>query len=179
MNSSLSRGLRLALGAAVITSGLSLGAVFADAKGSRSVVLQRPSIMADQITSFFIRGGEQNRIMLSMRMGHNFELTTMVRQLTGDQVTPVFVAVSTLPDRQGFFDPMLVSFEQNGKIWKPNPTAVEDLLPLTAETAFGGDVSKGQVHQGVFFAPAWLNPSEPVIVHYGDFRYQARFIDKR
>jgi len=48
--------------------------------------------MADQITSFYVRGGEQNRIMLSMLLGHNFELTTLVRQVTGDQVTPVFLS---------------------------------------------------------------------------------------
>jgi hypothetical protein len=164
---------------AALLLGLMLDAALATAEGNRSLVVQRPSIMADQITSFYVRGGEQNRIMLSMLLGHNVELTTMVRQLTGEQVTPVFLSVSTLPDRQGFFDPMLLSFEQNGKIWKPDPAALDDLLPLSADMPFGGEVNSGQIHRGVYFVPSWLNPDQPVIVHYGDFQYQARFIDRR
>jgi len=169
---------------ALLVTAVALGSVLssaslADAKGGRSVVMQRPSIMADQITSFYVRGGEQNRIILSMLLGHNFELTTLVRQVTGDKVTPVFLSVSTLPDRQGFFDPTLLSFEQNGKMWKPNPDSVDDLLPLNTDAPFGGDVNCGQIHQGVFFVPSWLNTDKPIIVHYGDFKYQARFIAKR
>jgi hypothetical protein len=151
----------------------------ADAKGGRSVIMQRPSIMADQITSFYVRGGEQNRIMLSMLLGQNFELTTMVRQVTGDQVTPVFLSVSTLPNRHSYFDPMLLSFEQNGKIWKPDPEVGDDMLPLNADGPFGGDVTCGQIHHGVFFVPSWIDTEKPLLVHYGDFKYQARFIAKR
>jgi hypothetical protein len=154
-------------------------APLADAKGGRSVILQRPNIMADQISSFYVRGGEQNRIMLSMLLGHNFELTTLVRQVTGDQVTPVFLSVSTLPNRQSFFDPKQLSFEQNGKSWKPDPAVADDLMPLNVDGPFGGDVSCGQIHQGVFFVPSWLDTDKPLIVHYGDFKYQARFIAKR
>ena len=169
---------------AVLVAGVALcstmnDTVLASAKGGRSLALQRPSIMADQISSFYVRGGEQNRIMLSMLLGHNVELTTMVRQLTGDQVTPVLLSVTTLPDRHGFFDPALLSFEQNGKTWKPDPAAPDDLLPVNADSPFGGEVSHGQIHQGVVFVPAWLDTGKPLIVHYGDFQYQARFIDKR
>jgi len=164
---------------AVAMAGVLSSAPLADAKGGRSVIMQRPSIMADQITSFYVRGGEQNRIMLSMLLGHNFELTTLVRQVTGDQVTPVFLSVSTLPNRQSYFDPSMLSFEQNGKSWKPDPAIADDLMPLNADSPFGGDVSCGQIHQGVFFVPSWLNTDEPIVVHYGDFKYEARFIAKR
>ncbi len=179
MKTQQNRRARMFVTAAVMASTVAVSAVVANPKGNRSLALQRPTVMVNQITSFYVRGGEQNRIMLSMLMGHNFELTTLVRQVTGDQVTPVVLSVSTLPDRQGFFDPALLSFEQNGKIWKPNVNSTDDLLPLTPETPFGGEVNQGQVHQGVFFIPAWFDTEASIFVNYGGFRYEARFIDKR
>jgi len=73
----------------------------------------------------------------------------------------------------------MLSFEQNGKTWKPDPAVADDLMPLNADSPFGGDVSCGQIHQGVFFVPSWLNTDAPIVVHYGDFKYEARFIAKR
>lgn len=141
-------------------------------------VSQRLSIVADHITSFFVRDAETRRIVLSVLVAHNFELTQFVRKLTGEAVTPLVFSVSILPGRHGFFDPYLLSFEQNGKIWKPSPEELHDFMPLTADTPFGGDISEGEVHQGVVFVPAWFDPEAPITVQYGHYRSLTRFIDR-
>jgi len=168
-----SRSRILLIGVLVLTS-LALQSVAASGKGSRRSALSRYTIVADQFSSFFVREGAQQRITLSMLVSHSAELTAYVRKLTGDAVTPLIFAVSTLPDRHSNFDPQLLTIEQTGKSWKPNPSTPEDILPLAANSQFGGEVGDGLVHQGVVFAPAWLNPNEPMIVHYGDFAYRAR-----
>lgn len=164
--------------AALVFCSLLFDVSSAPANDSRGRSAQRQTIVADNITSFFVRDVEHRRITLSVLVAHNFELTQFVRQLTGEPVTPLVFSVSTLPDRRGFFDPLLLSFEQKGRTWKPSAASVEDLMPLTADTPFGGEVSDGEVHQGVVFVPDWFNPEEPITVHYGDFRYQTRFINK-
>jgi hypothetical protein len=110
---------------------------------------------------------------------HKQEFTQAVRALFRDNVTPLFLSVSTLPNRKAVFDPTLLRFEQCGRLWRPEMTgSVPEVLSLEAGEPFGGTLTDGQIHQGVILLPEWFDPQTPITVRYGDFQYLARFAEQ-
>jgi hypothetical protein len=144
----------------------------------RVPVVNLKKIEADKITSFFVRANDSKRIQLSMLVAYKPEFAEAVQQMVGQKVTPLVFSVSTLPNRQIEFDPAKLRFEQRGRTWQPNANHdVLEVLPLDESAKFGGLVTDHEVHQGVVLLPAWMNPKEPITLHYGDFHYLARFAD--
>ena len=146
---------------------------------TKNDVAASQQLVQEKITSFFVRASDSKRIMLSMLVAHKDELTKAVRQLIGEKVTPLVFSVSTLPNRTAVFDVDQLRFEQNGKSWNPklndNHT---DTLPLAEDGKFGGQLSDGEIQQGIVLLPSWFSPEEPITVHYGDFNYMARFASR-
>jgi hypothetical protein len=144
----------------------------------RVPVVNLKKIEADKITSFFVRANDSKRIQLSMLVAYKPEFAEAVQQMVGQKVTPLVFSVSTMPNRQVEFDPAKLRFEQRGRTWQPDASQdVLDVLPLDTNAKFGGLVTDREVHQGVVLLPAWMNPKEPITLHYGDFHYLARFAD--
>jgi hypothetical protein len=144
----------------------------------RIPVVNLKKIEADKITSFFVRANDSKRIQLSMLVAYKSEFAEAVQQMVGQKVTPLVFSVSTLPNRQVEFDPAKLRFEQRGRTWQPDASQnVLDVLPLDDNAKFGGLVTDREVHQGVILLPAWMNPKEPITLHYNDFHYLARFAD--
>jgi hypothetical protein len=144
----------------------------------RVPVVNLKKIQADKVTSFFVRANDSKRIQLSMLVAYKPEFAEAVQQMVGQKVTPLVFSVSTFPNRQVEFDPAKLRFEQRGRTWQPNANHdVLDVLPLDDNAKFGGLVTDREVHQGVVLLPAWMNPKEPITLHYGDFHYLARFAD--
>jgi hypothetical protein len=144
----------------------------------RVPVVNLKKIEADKITSFFVRANDSKRIQLSMLVAYKPEFAEAVQQMVGQKVTPLVFSVSTLPNRQVEFNPAKLRFEQRGRAWQPEADKdVLDVLPLDENAKFGGLVTDREVHQGVVLLPAWMNPKEPITLHYGDFHYLARFAD--
>lgn len=143
----------------------------------RLPLFSKPKLAAEQITSFFIRANDSKRIQLSVLITHQKEFTQAVRQLLQEQVTPLVLSVSTLPNRTVNFNPALLRFEQRGRLWQPNAqNNATDIWPLEAGDQFGGMINESQVHQGVILLPGWFDPHAPITVRYGDFHYLARFV---
>jgi hypothetical protein len=100
-----------------------------------------------------------------------------VRELFGENVTPLVFSVSTLPLRHVVFDPARLRFEQRGRAWQPDSSRrALDVWPLEEGSRFGGPIADGQIQQGVILLPAWFDPQAPITVRYGDFHYLARFV---
>ncbi|MGH7453465.1 MAG: hypothetical protein ACRENG_19100 [bacterium] len=144
----------------------------------RVPVVNLKKIEADKITSFFVRANDSKRIQLSMLVAYKPEFSEAIQQMVGQKVTPLVFSVSTFPNRRVEFDPAKLRFEQRGRTWQPDASKdVLDVLPLDENAKFGGMVTDREVHQGVVLLPAWMNPKEPITLHYGDFHYLARFAD--
>jgi hypothetical protein len=144
----------------------------------RVPVVNLKKIEADKITSFFVRANDSKRIQLSMLVAYKPEFSEAVQQMVGQKVTPLVFSVSTFPNRRVEFDPAKLRFEQRGRTWQPDASKdVLEVLPLNESAKFGGLVTDREVHQGVVLLPAWMNPKEPITLHYGDFHYLARFAD--
>ncbi len=144
----------------------------------RVPVVNLKKIEADKITSFFVRANDSKRIQLSMLVAYKPEFADAVQQMVGQKVTPLVFSVSTFPNRRVEFDPAKLRFEQRGRIWQPDASKdVLEVLPLDENAKFGGLITDREVHQGVVLLPAWMNPKEPITLHYGDFHYLARFAD--
>lgn len=136
-------------------------------------------LVQEQITSIFVRASDSKRIMLSMLVAHQDALTSAVRQLIGEKVTPLVFSVSTLPNRSAVFEVDQLRFEQNGKSWQPQISDQHaDTLPLEEDGKFGGHLSDGEIQQGIVLLPSWFSAEEPITVHYGDFNYLARFASR-
>jgi hypothetical protein len=65
-------------------------------------------IEANKITSLFVRTNDSNRIQFSILITYKDEFTKAVRELIGEEVTPLLFSVSTLPTRTARFDPALL-----------------------------------------------------------------------
>jgi hypothetical protein len=144
----------------------------------RTSMVNVQKIETDKITSFFVRANDSKRIQLTMLVAYKAELSKAVRQIVGQNVTPLVFSVSTLPNRSVDFDPTLLRFEQRGRSWQPQLNEkVMDILPLDENEKFGGKVSDGEVHQGIVLLPAWFDPKAPITLRYGDFHYLARFAE--
>jgi hypothetical protein len=130
----------------------------------------------DKITSFFVPADAGRMIQLSMLVTYTAEFTRVVRELLGEEVTPLLFSVSTLPSRTVTFDPTRLHFEQYGRVWHPRLASDPiEFLALNESSRFGGDLSDGEVHQGVILLPAWFDPQAPITLRYGDFHYLACF----
>jgi hypothetical protein len=130
----------------------------------------------NKITSFFIRANDSKRIQLSIIVACQQELTNTVRQLFGENVTPLLFSVATLPNRTVVFDPTLFCFEQKGRVWQPNHFKnALDILPAEENGRFGGTLTESEVHQGVILLPEWFDAQAPITLRYKEFRYLARF----
>ncbi|MGH7601814.1 MAG: hypothetical protein ACREOI_36085, partial [bacterium] len=138
------------------------------------------TLEANKITSLFVRANESNRIQLSLLITYKDEFTQAVRELIGEEVTPLLFSVSTLPTRTAQFDPALLRFEQRGRSWQPRPERnAIDVWPWEEGGAFGGTVTDAQIHQGVILLPKWFDPQTPITMRYGDFHYLARFVEQQ
>jgi len=138
--------------------------------------LPAKKIEADKITSIFVQANDSKRIQFSILVACRREFTQAVRELFGENVTPLLFSVSTLPLRNVVFDPARLRFEQRGRIWQPDSSRrALDVWPLEEGDRFGGPITDGQVQQGVILLPEWFDPQAPITVRYGDFHYLARF----
>jgi hypothetical protein len=130
----------------------------------------------DKITSIFVQANDSKRIQFSILVACKREFTQAVRELFGENVTPLLLSVSTLSLRKVIFDPARLRFEQRGRIWQPDSSRrALDVWPLEAGARFGGPITDGEIQQGVILLPEWFNPQAPITVRYGDFHYLARF----
>lgn len=135
---------------------------------------------ANKITSLFVRTNDSNRIQFSILITYKDEFTKAVRELIGEEVTPLLFSISTLPTRTAHFDPALLRFEQRGRSWQPSPERnAIDIWPWEEGGAFGGALTDAQLQQGVILLPEWFDPQAPITLRYGDFHYLARFIEHR
>jgi hypothetical protein len=135
---------------------------------------------ANKITSLFVRANDSKRIQLSILIAYKDEFTQAVRELIGEEVTPLLFSVSTLPTRTAHFEPALLRFEQRGRSWQPSPERnAIDIWPWEEGGAFGGALTDAQVQQGVILLPAWFDPQAPITLRYGDFHYLARFVERQ
>jgi hypothetical protein len=135
---------------------------------------------ANKITSLFVRANDSKRIQFSILITYKDEFTQAVRELIGEEVTPLLFSVSTLPTRTAHFEPALLRFEQRGRSWQPSPErSAIDIWPWEEGGAFGGPLTDAQVQQGVILLPAWFDPQAPITLRYGDFHYLARFVEQQ
>jgi len=135
---------------------------------------------ANKITSLFVRANDSRRIQFSILITYKDEFTKAVRELIGEEVTPLLFSISTLPTRTAHFDPALLHFEQRGRSWQPSPERnAIDIWPWEEGGAFGGELTDTQIHQGVILLPAWFDPQAPITLRYGDFHYLARFVENQ
>ncbi len=135
---------------------------------------------ANKITSLFVRANDSNRIQFSILITYKDEFTKAVRELIGEEVTPLLFSVSALPTRTAHFEPALLRFEQRGRSWQPSPERnAIDIWPWEEGGAFGGELTDTQIHQGVILLPAWFDPQAPITLRYGDFHYLARFVEQQ
>ncbi|MDZ7362945.1 MAG: hypothetical protein ONB46_19815 [candidate division KSB1 bacterium] len=133
-------------------------------------------IETEKITSIFVQANDSKRIQFSILVACKREFTQAVRELFGENVTPLLFSVSTLPLRNVIFDPSRLRFEQRGRIWQPDSSRQAlDVWPLVEGDRFGGPITDGQIQQGVILLPEWFDPQAPITVRYGDFHYLARF----
>jgi hypothetical protein len=147
---------------------------------SRAPLSPARQLEANKITSLFVRANDSKRIQFSVLITYKDEFTRAVRELIGEEVTPLLFSVSTLPTRTAHFEPALLRFEQRGRSWQPSPERnAIDIWPWEEGGAFGGPLTDAQVQQGVILLPAWFDPQAPITLRYGDFRYLARFVEQQ
>ena len=146
-------------------------------KNRRDRQAHAQKIEAEKITSFFVRPADSKHIQLSMLVAFKNDLAKSVRELVGEQVTPLVFSVSTMPNRRVYFDPGLLQLEQGGRVWQPKTDAgSHDILPLDENGKFGGLLTDSDVHQAVILLPAWMDAKAPITLRYGDFHYLAQFV---
>jgi hypothetical protein len=152
---------------------------FSSKNAPRTPLSPARKLEANKITSLFVRVNDSKRIQFSILITYKDEFTQAVRELIGEEVTPLLFSVSTLPTRTAHFDPALLRFEQRGRSWQPSPERnAIDIWPWEEGEAFGGTLTDAQVQQGVILLPEWFDPRAPITLRYGDFHYLARFVTK-
>jgi hypothetical protein len=149
-------------------------------KAAREPLAPARKLETNKITSLFVRTNDSNRIQFSILITYKDEFTRAVRELIGEEVTPLLFSVSTLPNRTAHFEPALLRFEQRGRSWQPSPErSAIDIWPWEEGGTFGGTLTDTQVQQGVILLPEWFDPQAPITLRYGDFHYLARFIERK
>ena len=131
-------------------------------------IMPKQSIEGDKISSFIVRAEDDHKILLSMLVTIQADLTQTVRALLNENVTPVVFSVSTPPGQTAEFDPGQFQFEQKSRSWRPTSmNGCMDIWALENNCRFGGKILEGEVHQGIILLPEWLDPGKPMILRYG------------
>ncbi|RMD96895.1 MAG: hypothetical protein D6814_10560 [Calditrichaeota bacterium] len=124
-------------------------------------------IKKEGITAYIVRDKEKNTIKLTMLIAHNNALTRRIQNMVGRKVLPLIFSVSTVPGQAYYFNPSYLQFEQNGKTWRPDSSALDSLIIILEENGkFGGLVEGGQTHQAVVLLPSWFKINAPILVRY-------------
>ena len=124
-------------------------------------------IKKDGITAYIVRDAETNAISLTMLIAHNSKLAHRIEKMVKRDVLPLTFSVSTLPGSSTYFDPTKLQFEQDGKTWSPDSSALDSVIViLQANGKFGGLIDGGETQQAVILLPNWFNIDAPLFVRY-------------
>ena len=124
-------------------------------------------IKKDGITAYIVRDAETNSISLTMLIAHNSKLAHRIEKMVKRDVLPLTFSVSTLPGTSTYFDPTALVFEQEGKTWSPDSSALDScVVILQARGKFGGLIRGGETQQAVILLPSWFNIDAPLYVRY-------------
>lgn len=120
-----------------------------------------------KITSLFMKADQEMNVKFTMLIAHSKSITHAIRNILDKDITPIICSVSSLPLESTEFNPTVLQFEQDGRIW--SPTAEEsavDMFALGKDGHFGGTLHDSEIHQGVIFLPGWFNVHKPINIIY-------------
>jgi len=124
-------------------------------------------IKKDGITAYIVRDDAMNSISLTMLIAHNSKLAHRIEKMVQRDVLPLTFSISTLPGSSTYFDPTKLQFEQDGKTWSPDSSALDSVVViLQAGGKFGGLIHGGETQQAVILLPDWFNIDAPLAVRY-------------
>jgi hypothetical protein len=123
----------------------------------------------NQINSLFVRPFGKGTTAMIMLIAHDKEVTEVVQEILQSKQTPLIFSVSTLPFTEADFDPSLLQFEQDQRMWQMQSEDNNDvtvMIPLGRDAKFGGALKDGEIHQGVVLLPDWFDLRKPITIRY-------------
>ncbi|MFQ5640306.1 MAG: hypothetical protein ACE5IR_20185 [bacterium] len=122
--------------------------------------------IASSINSLFIKHDGSGPTAMIILVAYSDELTRPVQELTKSSQTPLVLSISTLPFKEVHFDPMEIVFEQDDRVWHPNPELENDVFPLGSGSQFGGLITHSEIQQGVVLLPETFDVERPITIRY-------------
>ncbi len=124
-------------------------------------------VQKDGVTAYIVRDDSSSDISLTMLIAHKTSFTSRVCAVLGKEIVPLVFSVSTLPHKVAWFDPARLRFEQQGKVWQPDSTKLDDaMIFIGDDKRFGGMIASGEIHQAVLLLPDWFDVAAPIFVSY-------------
>ncbi|MCA9730808.1 MAG: hypothetical protein H6696_19225 [Deferribacteres bacterium] len=126
-------------------------------------------VKKDGVTAYIVRDDMSKALKLTMLIAHKSTFSNRVVKMVGHDVVPLTFSVSPAPNMAIYFDPYKIKFIQNGKSWSADSLEPEkDVIRLSENEPFGGEMKNGDTHQAVFLLPGWFDINAPLYVRYDD-----------